>query len=231
MIINEETVGGWLKDIAPLEAEEWFQSLLQRVDQAYQIGHPRVFPLREDLFTALRLTPPETVRCVILGQDPYHEEGQAHGLSFSVRHDIPIPRSLRNIYKELNADLGCSVPAHGCLEAWARQGVLLLNTVLTVYEGQADSHRKWGWDRFTSYLINVVEQQPQPVVYILWGRAAQKKITENNLGSGPNPRLILTSNHPSPLSANRGFFGSRPFSKTNEFLLRQGSDPIDWQIR
>ena len=230
MPLSDYDLGAWAPYLAPIQDLPWCTELLQRVDLAYQAADPPVFPPREDLFTALRLTSPKAVRCVILGQDPYHEMGQAHGLSFSVRPGVPVPRSLRNIYKELHADLGLTPPDHGCLEDWARQGVLLLNTVLTVYEGQANSHQRWGWERFTSHLIDVVEAQPQPVAYVLWGKSAQKKIQDNHLGEGGKPRLILTSNHPSPLSASRGFFGSRPFSKVNSFLQEHGEAPIDWSL-
>ena len=229
-MIEEYDLGAWKTWLAPLMTESWFNDLMLRVDAAYAANAPKVFPPQKDLFTALRLTAPEQVKCVILGQDPYHEEGQAHGLSFSVRKGTPIPRSLKNIYKELDSDLGIPAPEHGCLEAWAKQGVLLLNTVLTVYEGQANSHKGWGWERFTSYLIDIVERQPQPIAYLLWGKAAQKKIGENHLGDSKHPRLILQSNHPSPLSASRGFFGSRPFSQTNQFLYEQGSTPIQWNL-
>lgn len=141
-------------------------------------------------------------------QDPYHEVGQAQGLSFSVHEGVPIPRSLRNIYKELNADLGLPVPTHGSLVSWASQGVLMLNDVLTVYDGQANSHKGWGWERFTGHIIDVVEQQPHPVAYLLWGKSAQKKVEQNHLGEGEYPRLIVQSNHPSPLSASRGFLAA-----------------------
>ena len=147
-----------------------------------------------------------------------------------MRKGVAIPRSLRNIYKEMNADLELPIPEHGCLTKWAEQGVLLLNNVLTVYDGEANSHKKWGWQKFTSALIDIVEQQPQPIVYILWGKMAQQKVAENHLGAGAYPRLILCSNHPSPLSASRGFFGSRPFSKANDFLMENGAEPIDWRI-
>ncbi len=230
MGFTPQDFGQWADELAGLEGESWFSALQERVEHAYVASTPQVFPPRADLFTALRLTPPERGKCVILGQDPYHEEGQAHGLSFSVRRGVAIPRSLQNIYKELSADLGLSAPRHGCLEAWAEQGVLLLNSVLTVYEGQANSHRGWGWERFTSALIDIVERQPRPVAYLLWGKAAQKKVEENHLGEGAYPRLIVKSNHPSPLSASRGFFGSRPFSQVNRFLETNGSAPIDWQI-
>lgn len=228
--MEDYDLGAWKPWLAPLMSEEWFNSLMLRVEAAYSADDPKVYPPREDLFTALRLTAPEQVKCVILGQDPYHEEGQAHGLSFSVRRGIPVPRSLKNIYQELESDLGIPAPEHGCLEAWAKQGVLLLNTVLTVYQGQANSHKGWGWERFTSRLIDIVERQPQPIVYLLWGRAAQKKISENHLADSEHPRLILQSNHPSPLSASRGFFGSRPFSQVNRFLSEQGSAPIQWNL-
>ena len=141
-----------------------------------------------------------------------------------------MPRSVKNIYKELDSDLGLSVPDHGNLEHWAEQGVLMLNDVLTVYEGQANSHKGWGWERFTSRLIDIVEAQPRPVAYILWGKSAQKKVEQNHLGAGDWPRLIVKSNHPSPLSASRGFFGSRPFSQVNDFLRVNGAETIDWQL-
>lgn len=227
---NTFDFGGWTPYLQDVLQTEWFQALMHKVEEAYTQETPPVYPPWEDLFTALRLTPPERVKCVIIGQDPYHEAGQAHGLSFSVRKGVAIPRSLRNIYKELSADLGLPIPEHGCLTKWAEQGVLLLNNVLTVYEGEANSHKQWGWQKFTSALIDIVEQQSQPIVYILWGKMAQQKVAENHLGTGEYPRLILSSNHPSPLSASRGFFGSRPFSKTNNFLMENSVDPIDWRI-
>lgn len=230
MAFTEQDFAQWAPYLASLRQETWFQELENRVETAYAEGEPRVFPPREDLFTALRLTAPEQIKCVIIGQDPYHELGQAHGLSFSVKKGTPIPRSLRNIYKEMYSDLGIETPEHGCLEHWAEQGVLMLNDVLTVYEGEANSHKKWGWEKFTSELIRLVEEQPQPIAYILWGKSAQKKIVQNHLGEGIAPRLILQSNHPSPLSASRGFFGSRPFSKVNDFLREYGVQEIDWQI-
>lgn len=222
--------GQWAPYLKHVTDSEWFSRLMQQVEEAYQKDHPSIYPSRKDLFAALRLTAPEQVKCVIIGQDPYHEQGQAHGLSFSVQKGIPIPRSLRNIYKELNADLQIPIPDHGCLVSWATQGVLLLNNVLTVYDGEANSHKAWGWEQFTSAIIDIVEQQPRPIAYVLWGKMAQKKITENNLGHGDYPRLIHCSNHPSPLSASRGFFGSRPFSAVNAFLSENGISPIDWTI-
>lgn len=230
MAFTPEDFGRWAPQLQELYDEDWFPALEQRVEAAYAAGAPKVYPPRDELFTALRLTPPEAVKCVIIGQDPYHEEGQAQGLSFSVHRGIPAPRSLKNIYKELESDLGLSAPDHGNLEHWAERGVLMLNDVLTVFEGQANSHKGWGWERFTSRLIDIVEAQPRPVAYILWGKSAQKKVEQNRLGAGEWPRLILKSNHPSPLSASRGFFGSRPFSQVNDFLRSNGVEPIDWQL-
>ena len=230
MSLLDLDTGSWAPLLASLRGQPWFQTLSDRVERAYQTDEPCVFPPKEQLFAALRATPPERVKCVILGQDPYHEKGQAHGLSFSVPRGVSVPRSLRNIYKELQSDLGIAPPEHGCLEQWAEQGVLLLNTVLTVYEGQANSHHGWGWERFTSHLIDTTVHFSQPVSYVLWGNAARKKAAENHLEEGAGPRLILMSNHPSPLSASRGFFGSRPFSRVNGFLAEHGSAPIEWKL-
>ena len=172
------------------------------------------------------MTPLEDVKVVILGQDPYHGDGQAHGLCFSVQPQVAIPPSLENIYKELQDDLGCYIPNNGYLEKWAKQGVLLLNTVLTVRAHQANSHRGIGWEQFTDAAIKILNQQDRPIVFILWGRPAQQKKAMLN-----NPHhLILEAPHPSPLSAYRGFFGSKPFSQTNRFLEEHGVAPIDWQI-
>ena len=201
------------------------------MEQAYQSNSPVVYPPRDELFTALRLTAPSQVKCVILGQDPYHEIGQAMGLSFSVHRGVPVPRSLRNIYKEQATDLGITQPNHGDLTAWAAQGVLMLNDVLSVYDGAANSHKDWGWEKFTAHLISVVERQSHPVAYILWGKSAQKKVESNHLDKSVYPRLIIRSNHPSPLSASRGFFGSRPFSQVNDFLTANGVATIDWQLK
>ena len=166
------------------------------------------------------------MKAVILGQDPYHNDGQAHGLCFSVKPDVAVPPSLVNIYKELQEDLGCYVPNHGYLKKWADQGILLLNTVLTVRAHQANSHRGIGWEEFTDAAIRILNEQDRPIVFILWGRPAQMKKAMLN-----NPKhLILEAPHPSPLSAYRGFFGSRPFSQTNKFLEMNGVEPIDWQI-
>ena len=185
-----------------------------------------VYPSKNDLYSALHLTPLDKVKVVILGQDPYHEEGQAHGLSFSVKPGVKIPPSLENIYQELHDDLGCYIPDNGCLTKWASQGVLLLNSVLTVRAHQAFSHASFGWQTFTDAAIAAVNREDRPIAFILWGRSAQEKSAMLN-----NPKhLILKSPHPSPLSAYKGFFGSRPFSKVNHFLESAGEEPIDWQI-
>jgi len=184
----------------------------------------QVFPAAPDVFAALRLTPFDQVRVVVLGQDPYHGPGQANGLCFSVSPGTPIPPSLRNIFAELGADLGCAPPATGDLSAWARQGVLLLNSTLTVRQGQAGSHQKQGWERFTDQIIRAVAARPQSTVFVLWGQSAR---TKRALIPTP-PNRIVESPHPSPLSAHRGFFGSRPFSAVNEALVAAGQPPIDW---
>ena len=186
----------------------------------------QIFPPADDIFNAFHLTPLHEVKVVILGQDPYHNDGQAHGLCFSVKPDVDIPPSLVNIYQELHDDLGCYIPNNGYLTKWAKQGVLMLNTVLTVRAHQANSHRGMGWEQFTDAAIRILNEQDRPIVFILWGSPAQKKAQMLN-----NPKhLILKAPHPSPLSAYRGFFGSRPFSQTNEFLVKNGLEPIDWQI-
>ena len=185
-----------------------------------------VYPDMYDIFNALKYTPYEDVRAVILGQDPYHEPGQAHGLCFSVQKGVEIPPSLVNIYRELEADLGIKPPRHGCLESWARNGVLLLNTVLTVREHAAHSHKGKGWEVFTDHVIRLLNERPEPMVFILWGRPAGRKA---DLITSPQHEII-TGAHPSPLSAYKGFFGGRYFSRTNDFLVRSGSRPIDWRI-
>jgi len=184
-----------------------------------------VFPAPEDVFAALHLTPYASVRTVILGQDPYHGPGQAHGLSFSVRSETAIPPSLRNIYKELVNDVGVDQPTHGNLESWARNGVLLLNSVLTVRAHAAGSHRKQGWETFTDRIIELVSAKPDPVVFVLWGNFARSKAPL----IAPHHHII-ESVHPSPLSASRGFFGSKPFSQVNEALRASGCDPINWTV-
>ena len=183
-----------------------------------------IYPKMDYIWNAFRQTPYERVKVVILGQDPYHGPGQAHGLSFSVQPGVKIPPSLRNIFKELASDIGCSIPESGSLLGWAEQGVLLMNTVLTVRKGEAHSHRKQGWETFTDEVIRKLSDRDEPIVFILWGRPAQEKKRLIDL----TKHVTIESVHPSPLSANRGFFGSRPFSKTNEQLSFWGESEIDW---
>ncbi|MBC2457590.1 uracil-DNA glycosylase [Clostridium beijerinckii] len=185
-----------------------------------------IYPNMYDLFNALHFTPYNKVKVVILGQDPYHGPGQAHGLSFSVNPGVKTPPSLINIYKELHTDLGCYIPNNGYLRKWADQGVLLLNTVLTVRAGEANSHKNKGWEEFTNEVIKVLNKKETPIVFILWGNNA---ISKTDFITNPK-HLIIKSVHPSPLSASRGFFGSKPFSKTNNFLISTNQAPIDWQI-
>ena len=186
-----------------------------------------IYPDMYDIFNALNYTEYKNVKVVILGQDPYHGPNQAHGLSFSVKPDVPVPPSLKNIFKELNSDLGCYIPNNGHLKSWADQGVLLLNTVLTVQARNANSHKGKGWETFTDKIISVLNDRKDPIIFILWGNNA---INKKKLITNPQ-HYILQSVHPSPLSANRGFFGSKPFSKTNEILKQLGKKPIDWQIK
>ena len=204
-----------------------FDATLERV-AAERAAGLQVFPPEGQLFTALRLTPPEAVRVVLLGQDPYHEPGQANGLAFSVSRGVKLPPSLQNIYKELEADLGVPAAKSGDLTSWAQQGVFLLNTVLSVRAHAANSHKDFGWQSFTDAVIAALAELPQPVAFVLWGAQAQKKAAL--VEKSPYPRLVLQSPHPSPLSAYRGFFGSRPFSKINAFLEASGSRAIDWRL-
>lgn len=188
-----------------------------------------VYPPKDYVFSAFHLTPFADVRVVILGQDPYHGPGQAHGLCFSVRRGVATPPSLINIYKELATDVGCVAPKHGNLEAWATQGVLLLNTTMTVRAHEANSHQERGWETFTDAVIDALAAKEEPVVFILWGAAARKKRLRIE-AIAPGRHLCLESAHPSPLSARNGFLGSRPFSATNQALVSQGFDPVDWQL-
>ena len=214
----------WLTPLKPEFSKPYYAKLYQKVKEEYNTR--RIYPPADDIFNAFSLTPLEKVKAVILGQDPYHGEGQAHGLCFSVKPDVEIPPSLVNIFQELHDDLGCYIPNNGYLVKWARQGVLMLNTVLTVRAHQPNSHRGIGWEEFTDAAIRILDRQDRSMVFILWGRPAQMKKAMLH-----NPRhLILESPHPSPLSAFRGFFGSRPFSKTNAFLEKNGLEPIDRQI-
>ncbi len=214
----------WLEYIKPEFGKEYYKDLYMKVKEEY--ASTRVFPDSGDVFNAFHLTPLSDVRVVILGQDPYHNVGQAHGLCFSVKPGVEAPPSLVNIYKELQSDLGLKIPNNGYLVKWAEQGVLLLNTVLTVRAHQANSHRGIGWEQFTDAVIKILDEQDRPIVFLLWGSPAQKKKAMLH-----NPKhLILEAPHPSPLSAYRGFFGCKHFSKTNEFLKANGYEPIDWQI-
>ena len=201
-------------------------SLEQRLGAAYESG--AVYPPAQQLFAAFERTPPTCVRAVILGQDPYHEPGQANGLAFSVSRGVKLPPSLQNIYKELEADLGVPAAKSGDLTSWAQQGVFLLNTVLSVRAHAANSHKDFGWQSFTDAVIAALAELPQPVAFVLWGAQAQKKAAL--MEKSPYPRLVLQSPHPSPLSAYRGFFGSRPFSQINAFLVSYGFSPVDWKI-
>lgn len=201
-------------------------SLEQRLGAAYESG--AVYPPAQQLFAVFEQTPPACVRAVILGQDPYHEPGQANGLAFSVSRGVKLPPSLQNIYKELEADLGVPAAKSGDLTSWAQQGVFLLNTVLSVRAHAANSHKDFGWQSFTDAVIAALAELPQPVAFVLWGAQAQKKAAL--VEKSPYPRLVLQSPHPSPLSAYRGFFGSRPFSQINAFLVSYGFSPVDWKI-
>lgn len=216
-------LGAW-GTLIDFPREKW-DALSEQVERAYE--STEVYPPREKLFAALNATPPEQVRVVILGQDPYHEPGQAHGLSFSVEPGVAIPKSLGNIYKEMESDLGLEIPKTGWLLPWANHGVLLLNAVLTVEAHKAGSHRKLHWEQFTDQVIQATNSLPQPIAFVLWGNFAIKKAP---LIQTSAPRLVLTSAHPSPLSAYRGFFGSRPFSKINEFFVENGQEPMDWTL-
>ena len=216
--------GSWEKALKGEFPKDYYMKLFVKIQEEYQTR--TIYPPADDIFNAFHFTPLEEVKVVILGQDPYHEPGQAHGLCFSVKPQVPIPPSLVNIYKELEDDLGCYIPNNGYLEKWARQGVLMLNTVLTVRAHQANSHKDLGWEQFTDAAIRVLAEQDRPMVFVLWGKPAQRKKEMIH-----NPKhLILESSHPSPLSAYRGFFGSRPFSRINAYLEQNGLEPIDWQI-
>ena len=212
----------WNEILAEEIQKDYYQELQDFVQK--RRAEVRVFPEEKNVFNALELTPFESVKVVILGQDPYHGFGQAHGLSFSVQKGIPLPPSLKNIYKELQEDIGGDLPTEGDLTHWAKQGVLLLNTVLTVEEGNANSHKGMGWERLTNRLIESLNELNHPVIFILWGKPAQDK---EKLITNPS-HVILKSPHPSPLSAYRGFFGSKPFSRVNDILIQQGQTPIRW---
>ncbi len=214
----------WLPALEGEFKKDYYRYLYKFVIDEY--NSKTIYPPADDIFNALHLTPLNDVKVLILGQDPYHEPGQAHGLSFSVLPGQDTPPSLVNIYNELHSDLGCYIPNNGYLKKWADQGVLLLNTVLTVRAHNANSHKGKGWEQFTDAIIRALNEQDRPIVYLLWGKPAQSKEVMLN-----NPKhLILKAPHPSPLSAYRGFFGCKHFSKCNEFLMQNGISPIDWQI-
>ncbi len=214
----------WLEPLSAEFKKPYYARLYKTVKEEYNTR--QIFPEAKDIFSAFELTPFRQVKVVILGQDPYHNMGQAHGLCFSVKPGVEIPPSLVNIYQELHDDLGCYIPDNGYLTKWAEQGVLLLNTVLTVRAHAANSHRGIGWEEFTDAAIRALDGLDQPMVFILWGGPARSK---KAMLHNPN-HLILEAPHPSPLSAHRGFFGSRPFSRANEFLEAHGLEPVDWQI-
>ncbi|MDQ0414127.1 uracil-DNA glycosylase [Mesobacillus stamsii] len=215
---------GWASLLAEEFEKAYYLELREYMMEEYE--KETVYPEKEDIFNALLFTDYDKVKVVILGQDPYHRPGQAHGLSFSVKPGVAVPPSLRNIFKELKEDLGCKIPNHGYLKNWADQGVLLLNTVLTVRKGEAHSHKGKGWEIFTDKVIKLLNEREAPVIFILWGKPAETKrklIDESK-------HKIIQSAHPSPLSASRGFFGSKPFSKVNEILRQSDRQEIDWQI-
>lgn len=222
-MLTEEIFGNdWDTCLQAEFQEPYYRKLQDYLEKEYreEIIHPHA----DDLWTAFKLTPFQDVKVVILGQDPYHGPGQAHGLSFSVNPGIRIPPSLRNLFKELATDIGCKIPTDGTLTGWAKQGVLLLNTVLTVREGQAHAHKKQGWELFTDKVIQKLSTREKPIVFILWGRPAQEKKQFIDLSK----HAVIESFHPSPLSASRGFFGSRPYSKTNAILQSWDEEPIRW---
>ena len=211
------------KEILGVEWDKpYFKELQSFLDKEY--AEHTIYPPREEVGSAFRLTPYDAVKVVILGQDPYHGPGQAHGLSFSVKPGVKIPPSLRNMLKELEEDLGCSIPSHGYLEKWAKQGVLLLNTVLTVRAGEANSHKGMGWERFTDTVIQKLSEHEKPIIFVLWGKPAQAKLKLIDT----TKHHIIQSTHPSPLSAHRGFLGSRPYSQINEQLVSLNEKPIDF---
>ncbi|MDB7101785.1 uracil-DNA glycosylase [Enterococcus mundtii] len=214
----------WQEVLADEFEKDYYQQL--RIFLKNEYATQKIHPDMYHVYEALELTPYEEVKVVILGQDPYHGVNQAHGLSFSVQPGVKTPPSLVNIYKELKNDLGIEPVSHGNLVTWAKQGVLLLNTVLTVREGQAYSHRGKGWEQLTDTIIEKLNERDKPIVFILWGKPAQEKMKMID----KSRHIIITAPHPSPLSAHRGFFGSKPFSKTNDALLALGETPIDWQL-
>lgn len=224
-MINKNIDKTWLKEIDNEFSKPYFLNLEQFLQQRKNFGAV-IFPPENEVFSALNLAKFNNLKVVILGQDPYHGQGQAHGLSFSVKEGIKLPPSLKNIYKELADDINCAIPTSGFLESWAKQGVLMLNAVLTVEQAQPNSHANKGWEQFTDSIIKTVSEKNKNIVFILWGAYAQKK--ENLIDQSKH--LIIKSAHPSPFSARNGFFGSKPFSQTNNYLQSHGKQPINWQI-
>jgi len=223
-LVKQILKNDWADYLQDEFSKEYYVRLREILKEEYKTQ--TIYPEMHDIFNALHFTPFHQVKVVILGQDPYHGPNQAHGLSFSVQRGIALPPSLRNIYNELQNDIGITPPNHGCLTNWAKQGVLLLNAVLTVRAGEAHSHQRIGWEQFTNEVIQTLNEKNTPIVYILWGRAAQLK--EKLIDTSKHH--IIKSVHPSPLSAYRGFFGSKPFSKANELLSASGQDVIDWSL-
>ncbi len=220
----KELKNSWQNLLEEEFSKEYYQNLRRFLKNEYAAN--KIHPDEQDIFNALQYTDYRDVKVVILGQDPYHGPDQAHGLSFSVKPGVKPPPSLMNIFKELHDDLGCSIPNNGYLKKWADQGVLLLNTVLTVREGRANSHKGIGWEQFTDRIISILSDRKDPMVFILWGKNAQSKLS---ILTNPE-HMIIQSAHPSPLSARSGFFSSKPFSRANNFLASLGKEPVDWQI-
>ena len=214
----------WDKVLQDEFQKDYFLKIKKFVDKEYETK--TIYPPYENIFNAFKFTPLNEVKVVILGQDPYHEAGQAHGLAFSTPEGRPIPRSLKNIFKEINGEYDYPIPESGCLESWAKQGVFLLNTVLTVEDGNANSHSKCGWQTFTDNVIKILNQHSRPIVFMLWGKQAEKK---KELITNPN-HLVLITSHPSPFSARRGFFGSNHFKMANDFLKNRNIKEIDWRL-
>lgn len=224
MKIHEFLCTEWTEILQKEFQKDYFKKLIAFLEK--EIKSEIVLPPTKDIFSAFNITKPEDVKVVILGQDPYHGIGQAHGLCFSIKQNVKIPPSLRNIFKELESDIGSTVPNHGNLESWAKQGVFLLNTTLTVRKSQAASHQKKGWEEFTDAVITYLSREKKNLIFMLWGKQAQKK---SNL-IDPSKHSILTANHPSPLSAHRGFFGCKHFSLANAIIEKHGGKPIQWEI-